>query len=45
MLCMQTIAVSYDFRTKLINTFCGQSVEFLGAFEKLQKAMISLMLV
>jgi len=40
MLCRSVIAVAYDFHTKYINTCCGQSVECLGAFEKLQKNII-----
>jgi hypothetical protein len=34
-------AACSDMRTKHINNINGQNVEFLGAFEKLQKGAIS----
>jgi hypothetical protein len=30
MLCMETIAVCFENRTKYTNTLCGQNVEFLN---------------
>jgi len=38
MLYKEIIAVCSEIRTKHINTLCGQNVEILGAFAKLQKS-------
>jgi len=38
MLCREIIAVCSEIHTEHINSVCGQNVEFLGSFAKLQKA-------
>ena len=41
MLCKEISAVCSETLTKHANSLCGQSIKFLGAFEKLWKVTIS----